>query len=247
MILASSSELYLCWNSVLSGLRVSHGLDEICGRVTLSEGCLPVCLIIEISLGCHKMSLASRSVPFLSCYMQPILVSRDSPQTVRATDIATPHVGDNQYALDLYINKYPHKLQATFYTAPQLPQLQLTMTTPIPFSEPPYLLGLPSPYYTPSHLSWQKACRAFITSNLTSHALDWEREELVPPSVFSKFAAANMLIPTLPSPLPIEWCKRLGLDTLLGGLKVEEFDYLHFLIHADEVCFVPAAGRRRWG
>ncbi|RPA97617.1 acyl-CoA dehydrogenase NM domain-like protein [Choiromyces venosus 120613-1] len=113
--------------------------------------------------------------------------------------------------------------------------MSVTSAAVIPFSEPPYLNGLPSPYYTPSHHRWQKACRAFISENLTANALEWEREELVPPDIFSKFAAANFLLPNLPAPLPIEWAKKLGLDTLAGGLKVEEFDYLHFLIYIDEM------------
>lgn len=61
----------------------------------------------------------------------------------------------------------------------------------------------------------------------------------MPESIFSKFASANLLVPNLPAPLPVEWCRRLGLGTLPGGLKVEEFDYLHFLIYTDEVCFFP--------
>ncbi|MCJ1431373.1 hypothetical protein MMC27_000725 [Xylographa pallens] len=105
----------------------------------------------------------------------------------------------------------------------------------IPFSEPPYLAGLPSPYYSSSHLKWQKACRAFIDENLNQYAMDWEREEKVPPEVFQKFAAANMLIPTLPAPLPVDWLKRLGVHDILGTVKVEDWDYLHTAIYTDEM------------
>ena len=106
---------------------------------------------------------------------------------------------------------------------------------PIPFSEPPYLAGLPSPYYSPSHLQWQKACRAFIQEHLLDHAMEWEQEELVPSNVFQEFAAAHMLIPSLPAPLPVEWLKRLGVHDILGAVKVEEFDYIHTAIYTDEV------------
>lgn len=108
-------------------------------------------------------------------------------------------------------------------------------TSIVPFSEPPYLAGLPSPYYSPSHLKWQKACRAFVDENLLKDAMDWEREGLLPPEVFRKFAAANMLIPTLPAPLPIQWLKKLGVHDILGVVKVEEWDYLHTAIYIDEV------------
>ncbi|MCJ1364641.1 hypothetical protein MMC16_003755 [Acarospora aff. strigata] len=114
--------------------------------------------------------------------------------------------------------------------------------TPIPFSEPPYLAGLPSPYYTSSHLRWQKACRLFIEENLLKHAIEWEKEETVPDSVFQKFAAANMLVPSLPAPLPVEWLKRLGVHEMLGGVKVEEWDYLHTAIYTDEMARSGLAG-----
>ena len=109
------------------------------------------------------------------------------------------------------------------------------MALPIPFSEPPYLAGFPSPLYSPSHLSWQKACRAFLEENLTQYAMDWERDEFVPAEVFDKFAAANMLIPSLPAPLPIKWLKQVGVHDILGVVNVEDWDYVHTAIYADEV------------
>lgn len=66
--------------------------------------------------------------------------------------------------------------------------------------------------------------------------MDWERNGTVPPEVFRKFAAANMLVPSMPAPLPVQWLKRLGVHDILGVVKVEDWDYLHTLIFKDEVC-----------
>lgn len=105
----------------------------------------------------------------------------------------------------------------------------------IPFADPPYLNGLPSPIYKETHLKWQKACRAFIQENLTDNALEWDKSKTLPESVFQKFAEARMLLPTLPAPLPVEHLKKLGIHDILGVVKVEEFDYIHCLIYNDEV------------
>ncbi|KAL6718119.1 hypothetical protein ACLMJK_004206 [Lecanora helva] len=109
------------------------------------------------------------------------------------------------------------------------------MSRSIPFSEPSYLCGLPSPYYNDSHLRWQQACRKFVTENLHQHALEWEREEAVPAQIFAKFAQANMLIPTLPAPLPIDWLSRLGIHDILGVVKIKDWDYIHTAIFSDEM------------
>lgn len=113
---------------------------------------------------------------------------------------------------------------------------------PIPFSEPPYLCGLPSPYYTLSHLRWQKACRAFLEEHFLPYAVDWERGETVPPHVFETFAKHNMLIPNLPAALPIQWLKSLGIHDVLGAVKVEEWYYLHTGIYIDEMARSGLAG-----
>jgi hypothetical protein len=106
---------------------------------------------------------------------------------------------------------------------------------PVPFAEPPWLCGLPSAYYTDSHRRWQKACREFMDKNLISNAMEWDQEELVPENVFNMFAQHNMLIPSLPAPLPTVWLKKLGIHELAGGVKVEDFDYIHMMIYTDEV------------
>lgn len=105
---------------------------------------------------------------------------------------------------------------------------------PIPFSEPPYLRGLPSPYITDAHRRFQKACRKFAWENLIQHAMEWEKAGTVPEHVFQTFCKANMLLPNMPAPLPVEWCKRLGINDILG-VKVEDWDYIYTGIYCDEV------------
>lgn len=106
---------------------------------------------------------------------------------------------------------------------------------PIPFEEPPWLLGQPSPFYNDSHRKWQKDIRAWLYDNLVAHGLEWENAGKVPTEVFSTFSKANMLIPNLPAPLPVDILKSLGIHELLGGLKVEDFDYTHFAIYISEM------------
>lgn len=43
-----------------------------------------------------------------------------------------------------------------------------------------------------------------------------------------------MLIPNLPSPLPVQWLKKVGIHDILGT-PVEEWDYFHTGIYLDEM------------
>lgn len=54
------------------------------------------------------------------------------------------------------------------------------MTATVPFAEPPWLNGLPSPIFKETHRRWQAAIRAFIEKHLLAHAQEWERAETVP-------------------------------------------------------------------
>ncbi|KAI4240580.1 MAG: hypothetical protein L6R40_005068 [Gallowayella cf. fulva] len=66
--------------------------------------------------------------------------------------------------------------------------------------------------------------------------MDWERDGLVPAEVFQKFATANMLLPCLPAPLPVDWLKKLGVHTILNTVEVADWDYIHTAIYNDEMC-----------
>ncbi|KAJ4188270.1 hypothetical protein NW767_011931 [Fusarium falciforme] len=118
----------------------------------------------------------------------------------------------------------------------------MSSNVPVPFSEPPWLTGLLSPYYNESHIRWQKACRAFVDEHLAPFALEWETVGDVPSHVFTTFSKYNMLIPNLPAPLPVEMLRSLGIHELIGGLKVEEFDYFHFAIYINEMRRVGVGG-----
>lgn len=117
----------------------------------------------------------------------------------------------------------------------------MTEVSTTPFAEPSYLRGLPSPYYTPAHRRFQKACREFLWEHLLRHAMDWERQSTVPEHVFETFCQHNMLLPNLPAPLPVGWLKRLGIHDVLG-VKVEDWDYMYTGIYCDELARSGLAG-----
>ena len=106
-------------------------------------------------------------------------------------------------------------------------------THPIPFAEPSYLAGLPSPYFRKTHLEFQLRCRTFLEEHFLPYALEWETSGTVPPHVWKTFNEHNMLLPNLPSPLPVKWLHRLGIRDILG-VPVSEWDYLHTAIWVDE-------------
>lgn len=129
-----------------------------------------------------------------------------------------------------FLNNTRDSQQCTFHIRPRTTQ---TIMPNIPLGEPPWLDGHPSPYYKPTHIAWQKFCRSFFDKHLTPYAMDWEREEMVPPSVYKTFAEANMLIPNLPAPLPVSRLRTLGINNI-GPVDVQDFDYIHTAIYVAE-------------
>ncbi|KAJ3073301.1 hypothetical protein HDU98_001851 [Podochytrium sp. JEL0797] len=117
---------------------------------------------------------------------------------------------------------------------------KLAFPTPGSFSSVPYAESLatlqkPSPFYTPSHLAFKKAVRAFCDEHITPDAESYgnmgkfpEKETLL------KMGAANLHACRLG---PGDYLKGLKL---LGGVKPEEFDYFHEAIAHEE--FTRAAG-----
>ena len=108
----------------------------------------------------------------------------------------------------------------------------MAASSDVPFADPAYLT-LPSPYFQPTHLNFQKRCRAFMEEHFIPYALEWETAGTVPEHVWTIFNKHNMLLPNLASPLPVKWLKRLNINDILG-VPVEEWDYLHTAIWVDE-------------
>ncbi|KAF6823253.1 hypothetical protein CMUS01_10782 [Colletotrichum musicola] len=112
----------------------------------------------------------------------------------------------------------------------------------VPFAEPPWLRGMPSPYFNDSHRRFQAACREFIDKNMNKDALEWETSEEVPADLFGVFAKGNFILPALPAPLPVEWLRRLGITHMPGNVPIEEWDSLHTMIYSDEMSRCGLAG-----
>lgn len=112
----------------------------------------------------------------------------------------------------------------------------------VPFAEPPWLNGLPSPYYDENHHRFQRVAREFITKTLHQNAMQWETEEEVPAHVFQDFAKGNFLIPNLPSPLPVQWLRKLGITHMPGNIKVEDWNATYGMIYVDEMSRAGLAG-----
>jgi hypothetical protein len=85
----------------------------------------------------------------------------------------------------------------------------------------------------------QQSGNGTVTSQvqLASNSLDMIISSPCAEDLYAKFASANFLIPNLSPPLPVKLLKKLGIHELPGGLKVEDFDYIHTLIYVDEVSF----------
>lgn len=130
-------------------------------------------------------------------------------------------------------------LRAVLYNVNHTPTaFNMSCSAVLPFQEPPWLQGLPSPYYRDTHRRYQQYCRTFVDKHLNEHALEWEEEGLVPEHVFQTFGRANMLVPNLPSPLPIEQLRNAGIEQIGtgdGAVKIEDWDYIHTMIHCTEV------------
>ncbi|EME46240.1 hypothetical protein DOTSEDRAFT_86844 [Dothistroma septosporum NZE10] len=106
--------------------------------------------------------------------------------------------------------------------------------THVPFSEPAWLAGFPSPLYRETHKTFQKACRAWFEKHFLPYCMDWENDEDLPSDLFAKFNEANMLLPNLCPPLPVDWLHKSGIKDILGT-PVEEWDYVHTAIWIDEI------------
>ncbi|KAL2809430.1 acyl-CoA dehydrogenase/oxidase [Aspergillus granulosus] len=113
-----------------------------------------------------------------------------------------------------------------------------TSLSPVPYAEPLWLRpGFSSPYYKESHKKLQVAIREFTTLHVKPEAQAKEKDgSWISQELIDKMAENNVLAMRLGPG------KHLHGLTLLGGVRGEEFDYLHDLIVAQEMVRANARG-----
>ena len=68
------------------------------------------------------------------------------------------------------------------------------MASQVPFAEPPWLAGLPSPYFNESHRKLQRAVREFVDEHVKPEAQEKELDgTFVSQELVDKMAANNLM------------------------------------------------------
>ncbi|KAF2471680.1 acyl-CoA dehydrogenase-like protein [Lindgomyces ingoldianus] len=111
------------------------------------------------------------------------------------------------------------------------------MTSPcfgstLPWAEPSWYTGRPSPYYKESHRRLRDAVRQWCDEHVAPYNEEWVEEGAIPASLYSECAKAGLLIPIAAGKsIPKEWSHY----PIIGGIKAEEWDGFHDLVLWDEL------------
>jgi hypothetical protein len=102
--------------------------------------------------------------------------------------------------------------------------------SPLPFAEPPWYTGRPTPYYNASHAKLRAAVRQWVTDNVDSEA--WEAAGKVPDEIYHKCARDGLLMPIAAGrKIPEEW---YGMK-IIGDIPPEEWNGAHDHVLWDEL------------
>jgi alkylation response protein AidB-like acyl-CoA dehydrogenase len=108
----------------------------------------------------------------------------------------------------------------------------------VPYGDPTWYQGMPSPYYNESHRKFRAAVREFVEKEITPFCHEWDEAKKMPRELHAKFYKAGILPGTAGALWPVEYAG----THIAGGIKPEEFDYFHELIIIDELCRAGSGG-----
>ncbi|KAK4052689.1 hypothetical protein OIV83_001976 [Microbotryomycetes sp. JL201] len=104
----------------------------------------------------------------------------------------------------------------------------------VPWAEPQWYRGLPSPYYKDSHRKLRKAIREWNEEHLMDVAFDWEENKQIDPKVYEQMGKDGLLVAlAFGRKVPAKWAKPDG--TVFGGVKADEWDGFHDMILISEL------------
>ncbi|TKX22878.1 acyl-CoA dehydrogenase-2 [Elsinoe australis] len=110
----------------------------------------------------------------------------------------------------------------------------------IPFAEPPWARGSPSPYYSSSHRRLRATMRTWVETHIIPCITTWEETGLIPDSIFAQAARDGLLMPLAAGArIPPSWA---GKYPIIGDVDPSEWDGFHDFILHDEFGRVGGIG-----
>ncbi|KAH9469845.1 hypothetical protein Pst134EA_007121 [Puccinia striiformis f. sp. tritici] len=110
----------------------------------------------------------------------------------------------------------------------------------IPFSEPAWYSGVPSPYYKASHLKLREVARKWTETHLMDQAHDWEENGSIDHATYQQAAKDGLILPNIGGiRIPKEWTKHAKI---IADIPPEEWDGFHAFILQDELMRCGSAG-----
>ncbi|KAF1813436.1 acyl-CoA dehydrogenase-like protein [Eremomyces bilateralis CBS 781.70] len=102
----------------------------------------------------------------------------------------------------------------------------------LPWAEPPWYQGRPSPYYKPTHIQLRDAVRKWCEDNVMDQSDQWEEDGKIPDEIYRKCGEDGLLMPIAAGKkIPKEWAHY----PIIGGIKPEDWDGFHDFILWDEL------------
>ncbi|KAK2735667.1 hypothetical protein FQN55_002029 [Onygenales sp. PD_40] len=102
----------------------------------------------------------------------------------------------------------------------------------LPWAEPAWYSGRPSPYYNESHFRLRDAVRKWTEENVVDKTEEWQALGKVPDDVYQKCARDGLLLPiAFGKSIPEEYANY----PIIGGIKASEWDGFHDFVLWDEL------------
>ena len=103
----------------------------------------------------------------------------------------------------------------------------------VPYGDPSWYTGRPSPYYNESHAAWRAKVRAFVEEHIAPHAHEWDENREIPKELYRKMGAAGVL----PG-----FCGAFPTGYVPARMEPPGWDGFHTLIAVDELSRAGSGG-----
>lgn len=112
------------------------------------------------------------------------------------------------------------------------------MSDLVPFADPSYMQGAPSPYFNETHIALRKEVREFVETYIFPYVDEWDAKGEVDPKLYEEFGRRGYLAAIAGQrEYPVQYT-----DVRIKSVPPEKYDFFHEVIIADEICRAASGG-----